>query len=640
MALSAAEKNRRKRERKKREREERRKLELEEKEAQAALLENGGGGGKEEGDDDGIEIEIEIEYVSEDLSKILHTMKTETQKENANDIDDVAPPQTTTTTTRPDGLPPLPGSKPEKDNASETDKDTDNSIEDVLRRFHQRAALVPSVSDGNDEESNNNKSQGGDQSSVVSNDYSSDDDDDDDEPSMSKRKLRELIRPTVAELKRRVQRPDLVEAHDVTAADPDFLIALKGIPHTTPVPFHWGRKRKYLQGKRGMDKVPFKLPDFIIKTGIANVRDTAMEDEANQSAKQKNRGRINPKMGTMDVDYKVLYDAFFKYQTKPTDLTSWGDLYYEGKEMENSTDIKPGGPFSKALKIALGMGGDNNNTPPPWLWNMQRYGPPPGHQKLKIPGLNAPLPNNQCQYGYHPGGWGKPPVDAYGRPLYGGNPLDPPGSGDGRGDDDGRELVTSDGKTVLKSEWGGLPTGEYYPGQDGGDENDNEDSDSDMEDSSSDDDSGSESGEDMEQSDDEGAKTTSVGGTESVLPPPPSAASSGIVDDLRKQSTGDETPAPPPKRLYQVLETGAEGGAAGGAGSSGIFGSDVRYVVPGATATTMAAPVPEGAESVLSKAVGPSQGGDGDGPGAASRKKRKHNPQDDETDELEKNFKF
>ena len=53
-------------------------------------------------------------------------------------------------------------------------------------------------------------------------------------------------------------------------------------------------------------------------------------------------------------------------------------------------------------------------------------------------------------------------------------------------------------------------------------------------------------------------------------------------------------------------------------------------------ATTMAAPVPEGAESVLSKAVGP---GDGDGPGAASRKKRRHNP-DDETDELEKNFKF
>ena len=66
---------------------------------------------------------------------------------------------------------------------------------------------------------------------------------------VSKRKLREMVRPTVAELKRRVQRPDLVEAHDVTAADPKFLIELKATPFSVPVPRHWGRKRKYLQGK-------------------------------------------------------------------------------------------------------------------------------------------------------------------------------------------------------------------------------------------------------------------------------------------------------------------------------------------------------------------------------------------------------
>eukprot|EP00536_Pseudo-nitzschia_multiseries_P005606 jgi/Psemu1/254661/estExt_Genewise1Plus.C_1070059 len=414
---------------------------------------------------------------------------------------------------------------------------------------------------------------------------------------MSKRKLRELIRPSVAELKRRVHRPDLVEAHDVTAADPDFLIALKSIPHTTPVPFHWGRKRKYLQGKRGLDKVPYQLPDFIIKTGIADVRDTTMEDEANASIKQKNRGRVNPKMGAMDVDYKVLYEAFFKYQTKPTDLTSWGDLYYEGKELENSTDIKPGGPFSKALRIALGMGDNpDSTTPPPWLWNMQRYGPPPAHPKLKIPGLNAPLPNNKCQYGYHPGGWGKPPVDPYGRPLYGGNPLDPPGN--------------------------------YPGGADNGEE-----SDSDMDDSSSsssEEESDAESGGDgMEESDAEDDE-----GKESALlpPPPPPLATAGGIDDLRKQSAGDETPVPPPKRLYQVLETGAA------AAKGGIFQSDVRYVVPGTgTGTTpSAASVPEGAESVLSKAVLPG----GDGPGGASRKKRKTTAADDDEDELDKNFKF
>src|SRR5690606_17554045 len=50
--------------------------------------------------------------------------------------------------------------------------------------------------------------------------------------------------------------------------------------------------------------------------------------------------------------------------------------------------------------------------------NMQRYGPPPSYPNLKIPGLNAPIPEGS-RWGYHPGGWGKPPVDEFGRPLYG-----------------------------------------------------------------------------------------------------------------------------------------------------------------------------------------------------------------------------
>ena len=49
---------------------------------------------------------------------------------------------------------------------------------------------------------------------------------------------------------------------------------------------------------------------------------------------------------------------------------------------------------------------------------MQRYGPPPSYPNLKIPGLNAPIPEG-ATYGFHPGGWGKPPVDEFGRPLYG-----------------------------------------------------------------------------------------------------------------------------------------------------------------------------------------------------------------------------
>lgn len=101
----------------------------------------------------------------------------------------------------------------------------------------------------------------------------------------------------MADLKRRVHNSDLVEAHDVTARDPEFLIQLKGVLGSVPVPRRWGRKRKYLQGKRGYEKPPFQLPDFIMKTGITEIRDTLAENEADQNAKQKNRSRVAPKMG-------------------------------------------------------------------------------------------------------------------------------------------------------------------------------------------------------------------------------------------------------------------------------------------------------------------------------------------------------
>ena len=63
-------------------------------------------------------------------------------------------------------------------------------------------------------------------------------------------------------------------------------------------------------------------------------------------------------------------------------------------------------------------GPNADKVPPPWLIAMQRYGPPPSYPSLKIPGLNAPIPEG-CSFGYHAGGWGKPPVDEFGRPLYG-----------------------------------------------------------------------------------------------------------------------------------------------------------------------------------------------------------------------------
>ncbi|KAJ4435216.1 hypothetical protein ANN_23794 [Periplaneta americana] len=334
---------------------------------------------------------------------------------------------------------------------------------------------------------------------------------------LSKRKLKKLTRLSVAELKQLVNRPDVVEMHDVTARDPKLLVQLKAHRNTVPVPRHWCFKRKYLQGKRGIEKPPFDLPDFIKKTGIMEMRAALQEKEDQRTLKAKMRERARPKLGKIDIDYQKLHDAFFKFldmlekflflqieqtedsefqiifqqdgapphfaihvsedldcrvleqwigrnapipwptrspdlypsrhlplvmskirftgvqvvlkeknqtsnckwQTKPR-MSIHGDLYYEGKEFETRLKEKKPGDLSEELRTALGMpvGPSANKVPPPWLIAMQRYGPPPSYPNLKIPGLNAPIPEG-CSFGYHAGGWGKPPVDETGRPLYG-----------------------------------------------------------------------------------------------------------------------------------------------------------------------------------------------------------------------------
>lgn len=65
---------------------------------------------------------------------------------------------------------------------------------------------------------------------------------------ISKKKKKLMSRLSVAELKQLVPRPDVVEAHDVTSADPRLLVYLKSYRNTVSVPRHWCHKRKYLQG--------------------------------------------------------------------------------------------------------------------------------------------------------------------------------------------------------------------------------------------------------------------------------------------------------------------------------------------------------------------------------------------------------
>ena len=72
-----------------------------------------------------------------------------------------------------------------------------------------------------------------------------------------------------------------------------------------PVLRHWCHKRKYLQGKRGVEKAPWQLPEFIAQTGIEKIRTAVEEQEAMKKAKQKSRERTAPKMAQIDIDYQV-----------------------------------------------------------------------------------------------------------------------------------------------------------------------------------------------------------------------------------------------------------------------------------------------------------------------------------------------
>ncbi|KAG7663798.1 sap145 [[Candida] subhashii] len=231
--------------------------------------------------------------------------------------------------------------------------------------------------------------------------YSDDEDDQDlenssseeeeDSKSLSKRQLRLQNKVPLALLKASTKRPQNVEWNDVDSRDPYLLVQLKSLPNTIPVPSHWSAKREYLSSKRGIEKLPFELPKFIRDTGIGEMRAT---DE--RTIRQQQREKVQPRMGRLDIDYEKLYNAFFKYQTKPR-IFPFGDVYEEGKEsveelQSQISRMKPG-VISLALRDALGMPQDDVSIAPPWITIMKGIGKPPSYKDLVIPGLDIEYSN-------------------------------------------------------------------------------------------------------------------------------------------------------------------------------------------------------------------------------------------------------
>jgi splicing factor 3B subunit 2 len=422
----------------------------------------------------------------------------------------------------------------------------------VFGHFSTAEELIGHAGSGAEGESQASGAGGQDARSGPAADGADDGADGDSARELSRRAKKRMKRLSIAELKQLVTKPEVVEAWDVTSDDPRLLVHLKSYRNTIAVPKHWCQKRKFLMGKRGVEKPPFQLPEFIAATGIEKIRASVLEKENAKKLKGKMKERMQPKMGKIDIDYQVLHDAFFRYQTKPR-MTKHGDVYYEGKEHEAALRSKRPGLLSVELTGALEI---SPGGPPPWLVNMQRYGPPPSYASLKIPGLNAPIPEG-ASYGFHAGGWGKPPVDEFGRPLYG----DVFGTAE-------TAISETPADGLSRELWGQL-------------EDDDEDDDNDDDE----DDDGEEINDGPMTDDDIAAGISSVSSTT------PSGLATPDAINLRKTlangvgapsetASGLDTPdsvggAP---QLYQVLEQTSTkvGGSA--------FGSSHGYVLPSATA--------------------------------------------------------
>ncbi|KAF2710926.1 DUF382-domain-containing protein [Pleomassaria siparia CBS 279.74] len=374
------------------------------------------------------------------------------------------------------------------------------------------------------------------------------------EKRMSKKAFKQLNKLSIAQLKALVTKPELVEWTDVNSSDPRLLVAIKGQKNIVPVPTHWSLKREYLSSKRGIEKPPFALPKFIQETGISEMRDAVLEKQAEMTLKQKQRERVQGKLGKLDIDYSKLYDAFFRRQTKP-ELTRYGEVYYEGKEYETDLKHLRPGELSDELKEALGM---PPGHPPPWLISQQRFGPAPSYPTLRIPGVNAPIPPG-AQWGYLPGQWGKPPQDDNGRALFGGDLY-------GTAVLEQQQQQTQLGEPVERSIWGGLRA----EGESEAEESDEDEDDDEDEEEEGDEDA---TGIQTSMTGMASAMPSEIGGTESI----------GGEFTLRKQRKGIETEEPGvPRSAYQVLpEKNIQ--------ATGFFGGEHAYDLDAAKRDTFGA---------------------------------------------------
>lgn len=211
----------------------------------------------------------------------------------------------------------------------------------------------------------------------------------------SKRKLRKLNKPSLIDLKSQVTHPEIIEWYDCDAPYPFLNATIKSTKNVVRVPSHWQTKREYLSGRSLLNKKPFELPDIMKQTDIESMRAVLPGEEPveEETIKGMSRARIQPKLGALDIDFKKLYDIFFKLGStwKPDVLLPFGDLYFENRNLHEESEwrkikrsMRPG-KISKSLRDIMGL---QEGQLPPWCHKMNKLGMPPSYPNMKVAGLN------------------------------------------------------------------------------------------------------------------------------------------------------------------------------------------------------------------------------------------------------------
>ncbi|WUR02192.1 splicing factor 3B subunit 2 [Vairimorpha necatrix] len=214
---------------------------------------------------------------------------------------------------------------------------------------------------------------------------------------LNKKDKKLLYRTTLFNsLKLSVPYPDLLEIEDIKSPDLIFYNKLKNLHNSVPVIKRWKYKHLFPLNYKKKD---YTIPLSIINTGLELLRLNILEVKRNQSDKQKFMNKLFPKLGKASINPRRLYEAFGNFKPFVFPYGEPFDFTWEKEKKRFSP-----GMLTDELRLLLGM---NEFSPPPWIFKMQKVGPPPSYPDLKIPGVNTNIPPG-CQYGYEPNRWGKP----------------------------------------------------------------------------------------------------------------------------------------------------------------------------------------------------------------------------------------